>query len=89
MLGMLRLHLAAPPAGAAPVGKYAYKQAHFERVLKEDLRPETKVGPSSYNHWHPSHLTQANPNPKLWLLLLLRTVCEISASCSVSMPQHS
>ena len=43
MLGMLRLDLAAPPAGADPVGKYAYKQAHFERVLKEDLHPETKV----------------------------------------------
>lgn len=43
MLGMLRLHLAAPPAGADPVGKYAYKKAHFDRILSEDLLPETQV----------------------------------------------
>lgn len=43
MLGMLRLHLAAPPAGADPVGKYAYKKAHFERMLTEDVLPETQV----------------------------------------------
>lgn len=43
MLGMLRLHLAAPPAGADPVGKYAYKKAHFERMLSEDVLPETQV----------------------------------------------
>ncbi len=44
MLGMLRLHLAAPPAGADPVGKYAFKKAHVERVLNEDVMPETEVG---------------------------------------------
>lgn len=43
MLGMLRLHLAAPPAGADPVGKYAYKKAHFDRMLSEDVLPETQV----------------------------------------------
>ena len=43
MLGMLRLHLTAPPAGADPVGKYAYKKAHVERVLSEDVLPEAKV----------------------------------------------
>lgn len=44
MLGMLRLHLAAPPAGADPVGKYAFKKAHLERRLAEDVLPETEVG---------------------------------------------
>ena len=43
MLGMLRLHLAAPPAGADPVGKYAYKKAHFDRMLSEDVMPEAQV----------------------------------------------
>ena len=43
MLGVLRLHLAAPPAGADPVGKYAYKKAHFDRMLSEDVLPETQV----------------------------------------------
>lgn len=43
LLGMLRLHLAAPPAGADPVGKYAYKKAHFDRLLAEDVLPETQV----------------------------------------------
>lgn len=43
MLGMLRLHLAAPP-GADPVGKYASKKAHLERRLAEDVLPETEVG---------------------------------------------
>ena len=44
MLGMLRLHLAAPPAGADPVGKYAFKKTHLERRLAEDVVPETQVG---------------------------------------------
>ena len=43
MLGMLRLHLSAPPAGADPAGKYAYKKAHFDRMLTEDVLPETQV----------------------------------------------
>lgn len=43
MLGLLRLHLAAPPAGADPVGKYALKKAHLERMLSEDVLPETQV----------------------------------------------
>ena len=43
MLGMLRLHLTAPPAGADPVGKYAYKKAHMQRMLEEDVLPETQV----------------------------------------------
>ena len=46
MLGMLRLHLAAPPAGSDPVGKYAYKKAHFDRMLSEDVLPETQVSQS-------------------------------------------
>ena len=43
MLGMLRLHLSAPPPGADPIGKYAYKKAHFDRMLTEDVLPETQV----------------------------------------------
>ena len=43
MLGMLRLHLAAPPAGADPVGKYAYKKAHYDCMLTEHVQPETQV----------------------------------------------
>ena len=43
MLGMLRLHLAAPPAGADPVGKYAFKKAHLESRLAENVLPETEV----------------------------------------------
>ena len=48
MLGMLRLHLAAPPAGADPVGKYAFKKAHLERILSEDVMPETEVRPAAH-----------------------------------------
>lgn len=44
MLGMLRLHLAAPPVGIDPVGKYALKKVHIERRLTEDVLPETEVG---------------------------------------------
>ena len=44
MLGMLRLHLAAPPVGTDPVGKYALKKAHIERRLTDDVLPETEVG---------------------------------------------
>ena len=47
MLGMLRLHLAAPPVGTDPVGKYALKKAHIERRLTEDILPETEVGCTS------------------------------------------
>ena len=43
MLGMLRLHLAAPPVGADPVGKYAYKKAHYDCMLTEHVQPETRV----------------------------------------------
>ena len=43
VLGMLRVLLAAPPAGADPVGKYAYKRAHFDRLLAEDVLPETQA----------------------------------------------
>ncbi|KAL0028971.1 hypothetical protein WJX77_009058 [Trebouxia sp. C0004] len=43
MLGMLRLHLAAPPVGTDPVGKYALKKAHIERRLTDDVLPETEV----------------------------------------------
>lgn len=44
MLGMLRLHLAAPPVGTDPVGKFALKKAHIERRLTDDVLPETEVG---------------------------------------------
>ncbi len=47
MLGMLRLHLAAPPVGTDPVGKYALKKVHIERRLTEDVLPETEVGCTS------------------------------------------
>ena len=47
MLGMLRLHLAAPPVGTDPVGKYALKKAHIERRLTNDVPPETEVGCTS------------------------------------------
>jgi len=43
MLGMLRLHLAAPPVGTDPVGKYALKKAHIEHRLTDDILPETEV----------------------------------------------
>ena len=43
MLGMLRLHLAAPPAGADPAGKFVLKAAHLERVLQQDVFPEAQV----------------------------------------------
>lgn len=43
MLGMLRLHLAAPPAGADPAGKYLLKAAHLERVVKQAVVPEAQV----------------------------------------------
>jgi len=43
MLGMLRLHLAAPPVGTDPVGKYALKNAHIEHRLTDDILPETEV----------------------------------------------
>lgn len=43
MLGMLRLHLAAPPAGADPAGKFVLKAAHLERVLTQNVSPEAQV----------------------------------------------
>lgn len=50
LLGMLRLHLAAPPVGTDPVGKYTYKKAHFERLLAEDVLPETQVSYLAHRH---------------------------------------
>ena len=44
LLGLLRLQLAAPPAGTDPAGKYVLKQAHAERRLQEEVLPEMKVG---------------------------------------------
>ena len=46
MLGMLRLHLVAPPAGADPAGKYLLKAEHLERILKQDVLPQTQVSAS-------------------------------------------
>ena len=43
MLGMLRLHLVAPPAGADPAGKYSLKATHLERILQQDILPEQQV----------------------------------------------
>ena len=71
LLGLLRLQLAAPPAGTDPAGKYAVKQAQAERRLQEEVLPEMEVGPRNSgrhcpqtgSHWHLQELWQVD----VWL----------------------
>jgi hypothetical protein len=43
LLGAARLALVAPPAGADPAGKHAFKRAHLLRVVDEEVLPELWV----------------------------------------------
>ncbi len=43
LLGLLRLHLALPPAGADPAAKRALGAEHLDARLAEELLPELQV----------------------------------------------
>ena len=43
LLGLARLHLAAPPPGADPAAKRALKAAHLDAQAAEDLLPELQA----------------------------------------------
>lgn len=43
LLGLARLHLAAPPAGADPAAKRALKAAHLDARAAEELLPEIQA----------------------------------------------
>jgi len=46
LLGLARLHLARPPAGADPAAKRALKAAHAEARVSEELLPELQARPA-------------------------------------------
>ena len=46
LLGLARLHLARPPAGADPAAKRALKAAHAEARAAEELLPELQARPA-------------------------------------------
>ena len=76
LLGLARLHLAAPPAGADPAAKRALKAAHLDARCAEELLPELQARDRACFGW-PSTCNMLGAG---WLGWYVRVQCGCGAS---------